>query len=252
MALLDFLFGSSKKNTTTTSTQATQNTSNVSADGGGFLAQASDVTIDNSQQLDYRLTDSRDLSTSITDNSDNSQNYSVADYSDRSLSAFDASQRDSNNSSVLNYSDSRATNSVDARTWTDRSVVNDSRSTSTISYDLTPDVIKTALASLDKAVAGSLSNVNSADARRSSDAQAAIGGAYNASLEFFNTSAGALREAYDANAENLAGNTERVLDAVVEANRTDGQALVDTVNKFGKYAALIVGGVIFVSFLRRA
>ena len=240
MALLDFLFGSSKKNTTTTTTQATQNTSNVSADGGGFLAQASDVTIDNSQQLDYRLTDSRDLSTSITDNSDNSQNYSVADYSDRSLSAFDASKSNSDNSSL------------DARTWTDNSVTNDSRSTSTISYDLTPDVIKTALASLDKAVAGSLSNVDRSDARRSGDARTAIDGAYNASLEFFNTSAGALREAYDANAENLAGNTERVLDAVVEANRTDGQALVDTVNKFGKYAALIVGGIIFVSFLRRA
>lgn len=212
MGLLDSIFGSSKKNSTTNTTQATQNTSNISNDGDGFLAQDSNVTIDNSQTLDYRLTDSRDLSNNL----------------------LDGSQRNSNNSSTLAY--------------TDNSVVNDSRSTTSIRYDLSVDAVKASLASVDKALA----TVGTADARRSSDAQYAIGGAYNNSLAFFNTSAAALRDAYDTNAENLAENSERVLDAVVEANRTDGQALVDTVNKFGKYAALIVGGIIVVSFLRSA
>lgn len=224
MGLLDSIFGSSKKNSTTNTTQATQNTSNISNDGDGFLAQDSNVTIDNSQTLDYRLTDSRDLSTNL----------------------LDGSKRNSDNSSYSTYS------SREASTWTDNSVTNDSRSTSTISYDLTPDVIKAALSSLDKAMAGTLSNVNNSDSRRSGDTRYAIDGAYNNSLAFFNTSSAALRDAYDTNAENLAENSERVLDAVVEANRTDGQALVDTVNKFGKYAALIVGGIIVVSFLRSA
>lgn len=192
------LFGSSKKNVTTTTTQATQNTSNISADAGSILAgDGTIISVDNSE--DYRYTDSRDMSsyTALTEN----------------------------NSTAYN----------------DSSTNNDARSWSTVNYEISGDVVKSALDLVDNA-----------DERRSLDARYAMEGAYNNSLEFFDLSAKAVRDGYSDYASTLADSTVRTINAVEEANRTDGQAILETVNNWGKYAAMLVGAVILVSFLRRA
>lgn len=180
MGLLDSLFGSSKKNTTTNTTQATQNTSNVSADAGAILLQQG-------ASLDYRSTDSRDMSSTVIDNS------------------------------------------VDGRSY------------STVNYDTSVDAVQ---AALDFA--------NNADARRSLDYGKGVDATYNAALEFFGLSTSALRDSYDANAEMLADSNVRALNAVVEANRTDGQAIIDTVQKYGKWAALLIGAAIAVRAFKGA
>ena len=194
MSLLGALFGSSNKNSTTSTTNATQNTSNVSADAGSILAgEGASVSIDNSTSEDYRFTDSRDMSTHLQDNSNNSDN----------------------------------------------SVRTDARSYSEINYNLAPDVVVAALG-----------NADAIDERRSGDTRFAIGEAYNASLEFFDSATSALRSAYESNAENLADSNIRSIQAVTEATRTDGQGILDTVNKFGKYAALIIGAGVLVALFR--
>lgn len=196
MGLLDSLFGSSKKNVTTNTTQATQNTSNVSADGESILAgDGTSVSVDKS--TDYRYTDSRDMSTHLVDSRDMSM-------------------------TSLDYS-------------------TDARSYSTITYDPSVDVVSEAL-----------NFANNADARRSLDYGKSIDATYNASLEFFGQATSALRESYDANSEALADSNVRALNAVVDANRTDGQAIIDTVQKYGKWAALLIGAAIVFSAFKGA
>lgn len=257
MGLLDSLFGSKKTTTTSNTTNATQNTSNVSADGGSILSgndtnYNSQSWTDNSQRVDYRVTDSRDLSqtTSLTDNSNNSQSYSDSSqftYSDsrdmsQQLSYFDARKENSDNTTV--FTDGRDMSTYDA------SVSNDNRSYSSIKYELTPDVVKAALASIDKQNALAYDTINKTENLRSADSSLAIDRTYNASLAFFNTSANALRDAYESSTDALAENTVRTINAVEAANRTDGQAIIDTVNNFGKYGAYLIGAAILVALLR--
>lgn len=207
MGLLSFLFGGDKKQTTTTTnTTAVQETSNVSADGGSILA-GGDVSLDNSTRVDYRATDSRDLSTTFVDNSRTS----------------------------------------------------DSRSYSSVSYDITPDVVNNALKLVGEADARrsgdmrfSMDSVSAAASMAASSANQSADRVYNASLQFFDKSANAVREAYDKNAETLADTTIRHVEAVTEANRTSDQAVLNTINNFGKYAAWIIGGAIVLGALRYA
>lgn len=217
MGLLSSLFGSSNKTTSQTTTNASQTTNAVNAEGGSTAIDDLYGTYEVNTQYTDNSDNSIRVDNSITDNSDRSVKYDVTDARDLSTSFVDNSDR-----SVTN---------TDARQSFDYSVTND------VSKDI---------------VMYMLDVTNQEDARRSEQVTNLSKTITQAGLDYYSQSADMVRDAYGDALAAVTGNTDKTVAAITEASRTDGQQIAATVEKFGKYAVVAVLGLAAFAAMRAA